>query len=162
MAKRDLSIDRMALKALVAVFGPREAARKSGIPFGTISSLCYRFKWHKAKGLSPAPGNSLISGKDPAEAITEVMAQHREEATVNLAHFAAKASRQALEGSDPLGKARAVRDVAAVYRTIYPPESGGELIEGSILIGEAQVKDDPVEMLANVREIVSDQGPQGH
>ena len=95
----------------------------------------------------------------------EAMANHKQEATVNLAHYAAKASKQALQVEDPLSHARQVRDVAAVYRTIYPPEDGGELIEGAILIGAGVVKDNPVEIqerVIDVRENVSDQGPESH
>ena len=166
--KRDHSVDRAALKALVAIFGPREAARQSNIPFGTVASYCYRYQWKKAKGFKPTTGinrEAVETNKDAADAIAEAMASHKQEATVNLAHYAAKASKQAVEVADPLSHARAVRDVAAVYRTIYPPEDGGEMIEGAILIGAGVVKDNPVEIAErtiDVRENVSDQRAESH
>ena len=99
--------------------------------------------------------------KDAAEMLTDAMAAHREESALNMAKFAARASKQAANLSDPLSKARAVRDVAMVYSTLWPPLDGGEMVEGAILIGGAVVKDNPTEMLADVRENLSDQRPEG-
>jgi Putative ATPase subunit of terminase (gpP-like) len=147
---RDWSIDRKAIKALVAVYGPREAARQAGISPFTVLSWCRRYKWKKADRIIRSTGvNGALAGtaKDAADSITAAMARHKEEATVDLAHYTARAARDAAKHEEPLEIARKVRDVAQVYRTLYPPEEGGEIIEGAILVGRAVVKDNPVEML---------------
>lgn len=177
---RDHSVDRTAVKALVAVYGPREAARQANLPSSTVLSWCRRYKWKKAAVLPRTNGingmNSVVP-RDAGDALAEAMAKHKENSTLHLAEFTAKAAKQASRLKDPLGKARAVRDVAQVYRTLYPPEEGGELIEGGMLVGAAVVKDDPAEMLAetgmqiqdaevikvvdtNVRQEVSDSRPE--
>jgi hypothetical protein len=146
------SIDKAALKALVAVYGAVEASKISGVPFGTIKSWCFRYGWHKAK--LPERGKRLpISGKDPAEALEHALAQHRDTSTLHLAEYTAKAARKAAKHEAPLEIARSVRDVAQVYKTIWPPEEGGEMVEGAILVGTATVKDDPAEMLAEVEAL---------
>lgn len=163
---RDHSVNRDAVKALVAVYGPREAARQSGLPPGTVFSWCRRYKWKKAATLPRTNGINGMSGvvpRDAGDAITEAMAKHREESTLNLAKFTAKASKQAANLKNPLEKARAVRDVATVYSTLWPPEDGGEMVEGQILIGAAQVTDNHAEMIAQAEiSDVSSEGAQQH
>jgi hypothetical protein len=165
----DHSIDKGAIKALVAVYGPREAARQAGLPQGTVLYWATKYKWRKADRIPRSTGINGMSGiipKDAGDAISDAMAQHKEEATVRLAQYTAKAARKASQLKDPLEKARNVRDVAAVYRAVWPEEQGGEMVEGAILVGGAAVRDNPVEMLAlttpgDVREELSDQRPQG-
>lgn len=166
----------------MAVYGPREAARQAQLPVGTVLSWCRRYKWKKADRIPRMTGINGMSDvvpRDAGDAISEALAQHREDSTLHLAKFTAKAAKQASKLNDPLSKARAVRDVAQVYRTLYPPEEGGELVEGAILVSSGMVKDDPVEMLAgteaeimdtevvkvddtNVRQEIPDQRPQSH
>lgn len=154
--KRNWAINREAIKALVAVYGPRETHRQTGIPLGTVLSWCRRYKWRKADGLihtsgiNGAPGNKQ---KSPADAISEAMAKHKVSATVDLAKFTANAAKKAAQSEDPLSDARAVRDVAQVYRVIYPPEREEGLIEEAILIGTAKVLDDTEEIEASVEAI---------
>lgn len=157
---RDQSIDRQAVKALVAVYGPREAARQAGLPPGTVLAWCRRFKWKKADRITRTTGingNSPIAHKDAAQVLTEALQKHKEDSTLHLAQFTSKAAKQASNLENPLEKARQVRDVAAIYSTLYPPDEGGEMIEAAILLGKAPVKDNPPEMLANVREILPNQ-----
>jgi hypothetical protein len=158
MAKVDKSIDKSAIKALVAVYGALEASKQSGIPFGTIKSWCFRYGWHKVK-LPPRPKGSLpISNKDPAEALEAALLQHRDSSTLHLAQYTARAAKKAANHEKPLEIARAVRDVAQVYKAVWPPEEGGEMVEGAILVGNAIVKDNPAEMLAAVEEIAEISG----
>jgi hypothetical protein len=163
----DKSVDKAAVRALVAVYGGREAAKLSGLPLGTVLSWCYRYGWRKAKVPMRPRGGLPISGKGPVEAIVDALEKHKEESTMHLAEFTARAAKKAAKHADPLSVARNVRDVAHVYRAVWPEEEGGEMVEGAILVGTAQVKDDPVEMLAetvpleDVREEFSDQGSQG-
>ena len=172
VCRRDYSIDRRAVKALVAVYGIREAARQSGIPVGTISSWSCRFKWKKADkillGTNGALSSAAIAGKDAADLLTEALTRHRQDSTLHLAHYTARAAKKAAEHEDPLSIAGKVKDVAGVYGTLFPPEEGGDLIEGAILVGSIKVKDSPEEMLAraqvvedDVRETLPDQGPEG-
>lgn len=161
---RDHSIDRMAVKALVAVYGPREAARQSGLPTGTVLGWCAKFKWKKADRIvrgTRAHENNPMTGKDPAQVLTEALQNHKDESTLHLAKYVEKASKAASKSEKPLEVARQVRDVSQVYKTLYPPEEGGEMIEGAILVGGMKVKDDPQEMLANVRQELPDQRPAG-
>jgi len=157
-----------AVKALVTIYGPSEASKLSGVPIGTIQGWCYRYKWRMAKNIPKPKSNLLISGKDAGDAIADAMARHKQEAEVNLAHYAAKAAKRAVQHGDPLKIARNVRDAAAVYRTVFPPEEGGEMVEGAILVGGARVTDNPTEMLAaaevieDVREELPDQRPESH
>lgn len=170
---RDHSVNRDAVKALVTVFGPREAARQANLPPGTVFSWCRRFKWKKAACVKPTNG---INGgpqtapeRDAADILAQAMAKHKEESTLNLAHYTAKAAKAAVKATDPLKVARNVRDVAQVYRVLYPPEEGGELVEGAILVGGAAVVDDHREMLAlaeevqeaDVRQEIPDSRPEG-
>lgn len=148
----DYSIDMAAMKALVAVYGATEASKISGVPFGTIKSWCFRHGWHKAK-LPPAKSRFPIGGKDPAEVFEHALAKHRDSSTLHLAQYTARAAKKAAVHEEPLEIARSVRDVAQVYKTIWPPEEGGEMVEGAILVGTAIVKDDPVEMLAEVEAL---------
>lgn len=171
--RRDWSINREAVKALVAVYGPREAARQAKIPYGTVAQWCMKFKWKKASRLihtSGKNGDPSVPMKDDAgDALVKALRSHKEVSTLNLAHYTARAARQAANLKDPLDKARNVRDVATIYDKLWPQESQTELIESAILIGSAVVKDNPQEMLAatqviedaDVREDVSDQGSQG-
>lgn len=168
--KRDWSINRDAVKALVAVYGPREASRQAKIPYGTVAKWCRVFKWKKVDRLIHTSGingdPSVPMRDDAATALTKAMQEHKEQSTIHLAQFTAKAAKQAAGLKEPLEKARAVRDVASVYNTLWPVEQGGELIEGGILIGALPVRDDPQEMLektANARElqIQEAQRPQG-
>jgi hypothetical protein len=166
---RDHSISRDAVKALVAVYGPSEAARQAKLSRNTVLTWCRRFKWKKAAVIPRSSGKNGMSGivpEDAGDAIVRAMAAHKEEAEVNLAHYAANAARQAAKLKDPLEKARNVRDAAAVFRAVFPEEQGGEMVEGAILVGAALVRDDPVEMLAvtqieDVRKDLSDQRPEG-
>lgn len=171
--KRDWSVNRDAVKALVAVYGPREASRQAKLPYGTVAAWCRKFKWKKASRLihtSGINGDPSVPMRDDAgDALVRALQQHKEESTLNLAKFTAKAAKQAATLKKPLEKAKAVRDVSHVYATLWPNEQGGELIEAGILIGAMKVQDDPQEMLAAatvveddaIREEVSDQRPEG-
>jgi hypothetical protein len=170
---RDYSIDKSALKALVAVYGPREAARQAGIPSGTVTKWASRYKWKKAVFIKRGTGDqepSALAGKDAGDLLKEALENHRESSTLHLAQYTANASKKAAEHRDPLEVARKVRDVAGVYQTLWPLEEQSGLIEGAILIGGAKVSDDTVEMaqlikdaeVDDVRQELPDQGSAGH
>ena len=172
--KRDFSLDRTAVKALVAVYGPREAARQANLPVGTVLSWSRRYKWKKASFIPRGTGingDKPGDGRDAGDVLRDALEKHREESTLHLAKFTANASKQAAKSTNPLDVARKVRDVAGVYATLWPAEEGSELMEGAILIGAAKVTDNPREMLAitenlpiqeaDVREELPDQRPEG-
>lgn len=134
--KEDLS----AVKALVTLFGPREAARQAGIPAGTVTRWACQFKWKKAI-VSDVP-------KDAGDLIAEAVQKSRQLSTAHLARFTERASAQAAESRDPLQISKQARDVSHVYRTLWPAKKdGSELIEGAILMGGAMVEDLPDEPL---------------
>lgn len=160
------AVAMQAMKALVAIYGPREAARISGIPAGTVLSYASQHKWKRAA--INRPGNQVDPNKrDVADVLVAALEKHKEESTLHLAEFTARASREAANHSKPLDIARKVRDVAGVYSTLWPAEEGGELIEGAILLGTARVTDNPGEILeltkvsdvSDVRKELPDKGP---
>jgi hypothetical protein len=159
--------EKAALKALVTLHGPREAARVAGIPFGTVSSMCFKYKWKKATGFAP-PSDHPLGGKDAADVIRESLERHRSDSTLNLAKYVDKAARDAAKHKDPLEVARKVRDVAGVHQILFPKEDEGGLIEGEILIGARQVTINTEEVAARAKEVdnnvwpeLSDSGPGG-
>jgi hypothetical protein len=101
------------------------------------------------------------AGKDPAEALIEALQRFRDRSTLDLAQYVANAAKDAAKEKEPLGIARKVRDVAQVFSVVHPPEEGGEMIEGGILLGTARVAEATEEILANVRETLPDPGSQG-
>ena len=154
-------MDRGAVKALVTIYGPREAARIAGIPPGTVMGWCHRFQWKKMtvpRITAESAARTNIDGMDAADVLRQSLEKSKTASTMNLAKFTERASEKAAEHPNPLEVARKVRDVAGVYSTLWPAESEGELIEGGILIGTAQVVDDPKEIkeLTDVREIIPD------
>ena len=147
--KRDKSVDKGAVKALVTVYGPNEAARISGVPRGTIHTWCHRYKWKKAivnvvgAGIE---GKTNMAGKDAGDILRESLEDSKRESTLNLAKFTQRASKKAAEHKNPLEVARKVRDVAGVYSTLWPAEEHTELIDGGILLGTAEVTVNPEEV----------------
>lgn len=148
--------DKAAVKALVTIYGPRETARITGLRPGTVMGWSSRYKWKKISN-KPLPE---IAGKDAGDAIRDALEKSKVASTMNLAKFTERASEKAAKHANPLEVARKVRDVAGVYSTLWPNESEGELIEGAILIGAAQVTDNQHEIKqlkeTDVREVLPD------
>ena len=135
-----------ALKTLVAVYGPREAARIAQIPYGTIASYSVKFKWKKIELKKPQSHKDNVQGKDSADLLAEALEKHRNDSTLHLAQYVANASKKAATHGDPLEVARKVRDVAGVHQIIFPRDEEGGLIEGAILIGTEKVELDQREI----------------
>jgi hypothetical protein len=131
-----------AMKTLVALHGTRKAARVSGIPYGTLSAMAFKFRWKKAKFKEP----ENQAEKDAADVVKEEIQQARKDSELNLARYVDNASKEAAKHKQPLEVARKVRDVAGVYQVLYPPDEEGGLIEGAILLGEAAVTNNPREV----------------
>ena len=140
------SVEMAALKALIKIYGPREAARKANVPEGTMLFYARKHKIKKAIGFKPEKDVVL-------EAIEDAFAKDREATALNLATYARKASEKAAKHADPLEVARKVRDVAGVYATIWPPGESEELIEGAILLGGMQPTVNVAEVQARAKEI---------
>lgn len=132
------TVAMQAMKALVTVYGPREAARISGIPAGTVLAYASQHKWRKAAINRPANTVGTTGASDVTDVLIAAMEKHKQESQLHLAEYTANASRKAAEHKDPLEVARKVRDVAGVFQVLYPPETETSLIEASILIGEAK------------------------
>jgi hypothetical protein len=156
-----------ALKALVTVYGPREAARVAGIPFGTVASMAFKYQWKKAHFKKPEGKKDALSGKDAGDVLAEALEKHRSASTLNLAKYVDNAAKRAADHGDPLEVARKVRDVAGVHQIIFPQDEEGGLIEGAILIGTEKPELDQAEIEAakcdtiDVRAEVQDQRPGG-
>lgn len=163
-----------ALKALVTVYGPREASRIAGVPFGTVSSYAFRYKWKKIAFKRSETGSDKkdsLSGMDASDVLAEALEKHRANSTLNLAVYVDKAAEKAAKHSDPLEVARKVRDVAGVHQIIFPQEEEGGLIEGAILIGTQKPELDveeiekarlETEQIIDVRAEIQDERPGSH
>jgi hypothetical protein len=138
------------MKALVTLFGPREAARQAGIPEGSMTAYAFKYKWKKATGFRP---DMKEEGLDVGDTIARAMAQKKQDTMLDLATYARNAAEKAAIHKDPLEVARKVRDVAGVYQVLYPPENDEGLIEGAILIGDAKVTVNPGEVQARAIEV---------
>jgi hypothetical protein len=166
--KKKSSVEMQALKALVTVYGPREAARVSGIPYGTISAMAFKFQWKKA-GFRPRVSDgsdSPIAGKDAGDLLKESLEKSKSASTMHLAKFTERASEKAATHKDPLEVARAVKDVASVYNVLWPAEEESQLIEGAILLGHEKPTINVAEIeeakVMDVRADVQDAGQAGH
>jgi hypothetical protein len=135
--------DKSAIKALVTVYGVREATRMSGLPFGTVSAWAFKYQWKRAK--VGVKSNEPV-GLDAGDLLKEAFEKSKEASTLNLAKYTEKASAKAAEHGKPLEIARKVRDVASVYSTLWPVEEQSGLIEGGILIGTQEVRIDAKEV----------------
>lgn len=145
MTHKKRNVDLSAVKALVTLFGPREAARQAGIPAGTVTRWACQFKWKKAI--------QTEHPKDAGDVITETVQRSKQLSTAHLAKFTERASAQAAEAKDPLKVAKAARDVSQVYRSLWPvKKDGAELIDATILLG-GTVEDAPQN--GNLREELS-------
>lgn len=152
-----LNVDHGAIKALVAVYGPREAARRAGLKECTVTQWCRRYKWTKAY-VRPAMVTAA-DGKDAGDLLRETLEKSKEQSTLHLARFTERASKAAANHPHPLEVARKTRDVAGVYSTLWPAEEHTELLEGGeILMGSVKVEDDIKEIEAHVREEIPDAG----
>lgn len=165
MPQRGNDVDRKAIKALVTLFGPREAARQAGLPEGTVTRWAAQFGWKKA----------IVADtrKDAGDMITDAVQNSKKVSTVHLARFVERAAVDAADETKtpkPLDVARQVKDVAAIYGTLWPHQKQAGIIEGAILIGGAVVTDSekPVrgkevtdESNDSLREELPDQGPPG-
>jgi hypothetical protein len=151
MPKKKSRLNDAALKALITIYGPREAARKAGIPEGTVTVFASRHKIRKATGFVPSAENP-----DAGDAIANAFAKDREESALNLAKYTRNASQKAAEHKDPLEVARKVRDVAGVYATLWPPGEESELIESALLMGAETPTVNPEEVRARAIEVAED------
>lgn len=127
-------MEKAVCKALVALFGPREAARQLGVNENTMLGWCSKFGWKKA-AVEPE------KGPDMGDIIKRAIERSKQLSTVNLAKFVENAAGAAANLEKPLDSARKVRDVAGVYSTLWPAEKEPGLIEGEILIGKLEVRD---------------------
>jgi hypothetical protein len=146
------NIEKSAIKALVILLGPVEAARQTGINLNTIRSLARSNRWKKAR-----PGPNM---RDAGDMVKEAIEKSKETATLHLAKFTENAAVKAAESNDPLAVARRVRDVAGVYSTLWPNQEKAALIEGGILLGQMEVKDAEI-IDEPVRQELPDRGHPG-
>ena len=141
---QDRSINRDAVKALVLLHGQTKAAKLAGMNLNTVLSLAKRHGWTKHQQVTVTAKNdsAIICNRPATDVLVNVLTQARENSTLGLARFAEKAAKQASSSKNPLEIARKVRDVAAVHNTLWPAERHTEIIQASILLGKAQVRDD--------------------
>jgi len=156
MRVRDWSINRDAVKALVVVYGPAEAARQAKLPLKLVYRWAHRFGWKKAERLvrtSGYNGTHALAGKDAGDVLAMALRNHKEESILNLAQYIVDASREAKKSKCKLDVAKQVRDVAMVHQVVFPAEKKPPLIEAAILINTSVVRDNPPEMLADAEVV---------
>jgi|SRR5215831_19690752 len=156
MRVRDQSINMDAIKALCVVYGPTEAARQAKLPIKRVCRWAYRYGWKKAERLVRTSGyNSghAIASKDAGDLLTRALQNHKDESILNLAAFVAGAAKEAKRTKKKLPIAKQVRDVSTIFRNVFPAEKEDSLIAAAILVGSSEVKDDPVEILADARVV---------
>jgi hypothetical protein len=159
------AINKEAIRALVELLGARETARQTGVKVNTVMGWAGRYKWKKKGFVKPTLGHNCDARRtDATQEVLKVLENMREKSVLNLARYTHKASKAALQHEEPLKVARAVRDVAATFNTIWPGNEETSLIEGAILIGEAKVLDNVEELkeATIVREALPDQRPDSH
>jgi hypothetical protein len=133
------------VKTLVVAFGPREAARQSGINPFTVLSWCRRYNWKKADKTAPKQlhSNAIKFTKSPSEAVETAILSHKGRSRLAMGKYTAEASERAASSNGDLSKARHVRDLAAIYQTVWPEEKSGNLLAIGVLVGTSPVTDDP-------------------
>jgi hypothetical protein len=167
MTRRETQAKHEMIRSLVLLYGPREAARQLGISSGTVTELAARKGWRQATAApscatgsatsarstasaadpsgqspqNPNPSNPIQSPVSPSDAIAVALSSHKQRSTAALGQFVAEASEEALQGKDRLGKAKRVRDVAAIHTSLWPAESRPALLAVGILIGSVPVPD---------------------
>ena len=137
---KPITVNWETVKTLVTAFGPREAARRTGINPNTLMSRCIRHGWRKA--VVAVETSQPLGNQSPSDALAEVLQTAKTQSTLHLARFTEKASKQAANSGKPLEIARKVRDVAAVYGQLWPNEKRTEIIQASILLNPDLVTDE--------------------
>lgn len=168
---RDKSIDRESLKTLVIAFGPREAARQSGINVNTVLSLARRKKW---KRTTTEEGNSqsvisnpleVIPDTDstptqtqsictlsPSNALAESLRRLKERSTIGISEYVAKAADELSRSPNPLMITGKAKDIADVHRTMWPHEnSRNDILQIGILIAPAESVSTPRDSLGQTQ-----------
>lgn len=80
------SINKEAVKALVLLYGQREAARKAGLNENTVRSWAMRYKWSQ----QPPPPPQPICNRSPADALATVLAADSEATKIGFSKAARK------------------------------------------------------------------------
>jgi hypothetical protein len=152
-----------ALRTLVVMFGPREAARQCGMKEDTVCGIAWRKKWKKASApeqtQSPAPipntqsaisnpqqvipdavplskkGQAIIN-QPPSTAVSSALSSLRGRSMLGLARYSARAAELAAEHKDPLEISRKAKDVSDVHKALWPVENQNQnILQIGILIG---------------------------
>jgi hypothetical protein len=145
--------DLAALQALVVSFGPRQAARLSGIPAGTVLSLSHRYHWKCAQDVpgkpgrkprfSPSPFNvssrptdpKSFCNQSPGNALGNALTQLKHKSTMGLATYSAKAATALNKVRNPLDVTRKAVDISDVHKSIWPAEgSGANILQIGFLV----------------------------
>ena len=146
---KPLNVDWPAVRVLAVAVGVREAARQMQISEDAVRQRSKRERWMTspkavaqralAKSVTRLSPNVL----SPADALANVLGERKHRTKLGLSKYVVEASEQAASHQDKLAIARNVRDVASVHSTLWPEEKRTEIIQASILLGEAEVRDAP-------------------
>lgn len=166
---RDKSINRETLKTLVIAFGPREAARQSGVNVNTVLSLARRHKWKRnpstesdASSLNTVNANGAILQPNgngvqnpictlsPPNALATILARLKHDSVEGISTYCAKAARALASSENPLAITGKAKDIADVHRTMWPQEnSRNDILQIGILINASPVASTPRDSLGN-------------
>lgn len=152
MPRKNASIDREAIKALVIIHGQAQAAKMSGINLNTIKAWTKRYHWRQHDALKsnhkvPQP----LCNQSATSALQESLNTFQHRSTIALSKYAAEAAEQSVNVKDKLSVARKVRDVAAVHQSLWPIDKAeSNILQIGILIGDDQ---EPARVLPTIKEI---------
>lgn len=130
LPERQTKPDREAVKTLAIAVGVREAARQTGINQNTILSWSKRDQWFvdppKPQSVQVQQGKAISAIKQPSTALTEILAERKDQTKLNLSKYAVEASKDAAEHKDKLKISRQVKDAAAVASHVWPEEKSND------------------------------------
>ena len=128
----ELEVDKEAVRVLVVAVGPREAARQMGLNENTVLQWTSRYGWldHCKQ---PAPllpvsmqKQSVIGVINPADALSNVMAERYLHTKLGQSEYLSRASRKlaALPEEHLLAEAQTGKALADMAAKVFPETSG--------------------------------------
>src|SRR5262249_33422469 len=124
----------------------REIARKMDIPAGTILAHAKRHGWTQqiqvaTQELSVMQSDAITPVQSVPQSLAAILAERKERTKLGLSKYTAEAAEEAAQHRDKLGIAGKVKDVAGVYKTLWPEEAPKEqILNIGILTGKIPIR----------------------
>ena len=112
------TFDRESIRLLAIELGLRGAARRCGIPEGTVRCWSYRYHWKVPRRAGRPPLNLATDLKTkPGDVLLEELARHEKQTRLNLARAGTNLSAQSVQAS--LKDARSALDITRMSALLY-------------------------------------------